>query len=96
MSGTLRVLSPCGYPPKVAGKALAPSLESLERKTLYLVDGNFDNAGPFMDQLRAWFAEHMPTVETRVIRWCEPFADDPEASAEIARNADAAIFGVGI
>jgi hypothetical protein len=31
-----------------------------------------------------------------VIRWREPFEDDPEASREIQENADAAILGVGI
>ena len=96
MSGMLRVLSPLGYPPKVVGKSLAPSLESIEGKMLYLVDGNFDNADAFMDQLQAWFGEHVPSVKTRVIRWREPFADDPQAAEEIQKNADAAIFGVGI
>jgi hypothetical protein len=49
-----------------------------------------------MEQLQGWFAEHMPSVRTRVIRWREPFEDDPEASEEIRANADAAILGVGI
>jgi len=38
----------------------------------------------------------MPGVKTRVIRWREPFEDDPKASEEIGANADAAILGVGI
>lgn len=93
----LVVHDPRGYPPKVEGKTLAPPLQTLDGKTLYLVDGKFGNgADRFIDQLQAWFAEHMPSVRTQVIHWREPFADDPEASREIQRSADAAVFGVGI
>lgn len=93
----LAVHDPRGYAPKVEGKTLAPPLATLEGKTLYLVDGKFGNgADRFIDQLQAWFAEHMPRVRTRVIHWREPFADDPDASREIQQNADAAVFGVGI
>lgn len=93
----LAVHDPRGYPPKVQASTLAPPLPTLDGKTLYLVDGKFGNgADRFIDQLQVWFAEHMPSVRTRVIHWREPFADDPDASREIQRNADAAVFGVGI
>jgi hypothetical protein len=92
----LTVHDPRGYAPKVEGRALAPSLDTLEGKSLYLVDGRFNGAGAFMEQLQSWFAEHMPGVQTRVIRWREPFDDDPDASEEIRERADAAILGVGI
>ena len=96
MAGKLTVLDPRGYAPIVEGKALAPSLDTIEGRSLYLVDGRFNGAGVFMEQMQSWFAEHMPGVQTRVIRWREPFEDDPEASEEIRQNADAAILGVGI
>jgi len=92
----LTVHDPRGFAPKVEGRALAPSLDGLEGKSLYLVDGRFNGAGAFMEQVQGWFAEHMPTVQTRLIRWREPFDDDPDASREIRENADAAILGVGI
>ena len=62
MAEKLTVHDPRGYPPKVAGKPLAPRLQSLDGKTLYLVDCLFDNSDVFMDQLHAWFAEHLPGV----------------------------------
>lgn len=96
MATKLKVHDPRGYAPKVEARALAPSLDSLEGRSLYLVDGRFNGAGAFMEQMQAWFAEHMPGVTTRVIRWREPFEDDPDASEEIRKNADAAILGVGI
>ena len=35
---TLTVLDPTGYPPKIAAKALAPRLDTLNGRTVYLVD----------------------------------------------------------
>jgi hypothetical protein len=96
MPSKLTVHDPRGYAPKVEASSLAPSLDTLEGKSLCLVDGRFNGAGAFMEQLQGWFAEHMPAVNTRVIRWREPFEDDPEASEEIRATADAAILGVGI
>jgi hypothetical protein len=96
MADKLTVHDPRGYPPKVEAKRLAPSLDRLDGRMLYLVDGRFNGTAAFMEQLQAWLGEHMPSVKTRVIRWREPFDDDPEASEEIRANADAAILGVGI
>ena len=96
MATTVTVHDPRGYPPKVEARSLAPSLDTLDGKSLYLVDGRFNGAGAFMQQMQGWFAEHMPGVRTHLIRWREPFDDDPDASDEIRRNADAAILGVGI
>lgn len=96
MASKLTVHDPRGYAPKVEGKSLAPSLDTLEGKSLYLVDGRFNGSGVFMEQLQGWFAEHLPSVKTTVIRWREPFEDDPDASEEIRANADAAVLGVGI
>jgi hypothetical protein len=38
MADKLTVHDPRGYPPQVAGKPLAPRLQSLDGRTLYLVD----------------------------------------------------------
>ena len=96
MSPTIRVHDPRGYPPEVVGKQLAPRLENLEGKTVYLVDCLFDNSAVFMDQLRDWFDEHLPAVDARVIRPKETWADDPEMRAAIAADGDAAILGIGL
>lgn len=96
MAGKLTVHDPRGYAPKVEAKRLAQSVDRLDGRSLYLVDGRFNGTGAFMEQVQAWLGQHMPSVKTRLIRWREPFADDPEASQEIRANADAAILGVGI
>jgi hypothetical protein len=96
MSGRLTVHDPRGYPPKVTGKRLAARPQSLEGKTLYLVDCLFDNSEPFMDQLRRWFAEHMPDVKTRMIKPRESWVDDPGMRDKIAADGHAAVLGVGL
>ena len=96
MADKLTVHDPRGYPPKVTGKRLAPRLESLDGKVVYLVDCLFDNSDLFMEQLREWFAEHLPSVETPIIKPRESWVDDPDMRAKVAAGGDAAILGVGL
>ena len=96
MGDKLTVHDPRGYPPQVTGKPLAPRLQSLEGKTVYLVDCLFDNSDVFVEQLRGWLSEHMPGVDTRVIKPRESWQEDPEMCAKIGSDGDAAILGVGL
>jgi len=96
MSALLTVHDPRGYPPKVAGKRLAPRPENLDGKIVYLVDCLFDNSALFMEQLQRWFAEHLPAIVTRIIRPRESWEDDPDMRARIVADGDAAILGVGL
>jgi hypothetical protein len=92
----ITVLNPVGYPPKVTKKSAAPRLESLDGKTIYLVDCRFDDSVELLKEVQAWFAEHMPGVNTRIISLSATYQhDDPTTWEEIKRNADAAIVGVG-
>ena len=96
MANKLTVHDPRGYPPKVTGKRLAQRPQSLDSKLLYLVDCLFDNSDVFIDQLRRWFAEHLPGVNTRIIKPRESWVDDPDMRSKIAADGDAAILGVGL
>ena len=96
MADKLTVHDPRGYPPKVTGKRLAPRLENLDGKVLFLVDCLFDNSDVFMDQLQRWFAEHLPTVRIKNIKPRESWVDDPDMRAVVAKEGDAAILGVGL
>ena len=96
MAEKITVHDPRGYPPKVVGKRLANRPESLDGKVLYLIDCLFDNADVFMEQLRLWFAEHMPSVETRTIKPRESWVDDPEMRQRVVDGGDVAIIGVGL
>jgi hypothetical protein len=92
----ITVLSPVGYPPKVTRKTAAPRLESLDGKTIYLVDCRFDDSIELLKQVQAWFARHMPSVDTRIISLSATYQkDDPKTWQEIKTNGHAAIVGVG-
>ena len=78
------------------GKRLAERLESLEGRTVYLVDCLFDNSDVFVEQLQQWFAEHLPATDVRLVRPRESWTDDPALRARIEADADAAILGVGL
>ena len=60
----ITALNPVGFAPKVTRKALAPRLDTLEGKTVYLVDCRFDDSDVFLKQMQGWFAERMPGVRT--------------------------------
>jgi hypothetical protein len=92
----LTVHDPRGYAPKVTGKRLAPRLQSLDGKVVFLVDCLFDNSAVFMDEMQTWFREHLPTVQTRIITPRESWVDDANMRQKIASEGNAAILGVGL
>ena len=84
---------------KPSGKLdLTPALrlDTLEGKTLYLVDGRFGGSYEFLIQMKNWFTENMPEVKTVLKRKSNNmFMDEPELWAEIKEKGDAMILGVG-
>ena len=77
--------------------ALAPRLDTLDGKTVYLVDTGFGGSFKFMRELENWFATNMPAVKTvRTRKPGGPFADDNDTLwEEIKERGDAAVLGVG-
>jgi hypothetical protein len=75
---------------------MAPRLESLDGKTVYLVNQGFGGSDLFMEQFRAWFAENMPAVKTVLKRKTGfIFRDDTtDLWKEIREKGHAVIFGV--
>jgi len=96
MPSNITVHDPRGYPPVVTGKRLAERLDSLDGKVVYLVDCLFDNSAVFIEQLRNWFAENLPAVETRIILPKDSWQDDADMREEIEAKGDAAVLGVGL
>jgi hypothetical protein len=92
----LTVLNPVGYAPKITPKPMAARLNGLDGKTLYLVDPRFDDSGLFLRQVQGWFADHMPTVTTKLVEMSSVYTkDDPKTWEMIKANGDGAIIGVG-
>jgi hypothetical protein len=76
--------------------AMAPRPDSLNGRTVYLVNQGFGGSDLFMEQFQAWFAENMPTVKT-VLRRKTGFIfrdDTSDLWKEIKEQGDAVIFGV--
>ena len=95
-SDTIVVHNPEGYPPKVTGKSLAPRIDALDGKTVYLVYCRFDDSDVFLKQMQAWFAENMPGVKTVFKPINNVYTkDDPATWEEVKANGQAAIVGVG-
>jgi hypothetical protein len=96
MAEKLTVLNPVGYPPKVTPKQMAPRLESLDGKKVYLVDARFDDSIELLRQVQAWFRDRMPGVNTELVSLNNMYSrDDPKTWELIRENGDAAIVGVG-
>jgi len=96
MTQTLSVLNPVGFAPRITRKPLAPRLDTLDGKTVYLVDCRFDDSDVFLRQVQAWFAQHLPAVTTVFKPISSVYLhDDPTTWEEIKSRGHAAILGVG-
>ena len=90
-----------GPPPGMGGPApssssMAKRLDTLENKTVYLVDTGFGGSYQFMLQLQKWFTENMPSVTTvRKRKLGNVFMDDnSELWEEIKAKGHAVVLGV--
>jgi hypothetical protein len=95
-NGTLTVLNPVGFAPKITRKELAPRLDTLHGKIVYLVDCRFDDSELLLREIQNWFHDRMPSVKTVLTRISSVYTkDSPETWDEIKARGHAAIVGVG-
>jgi len=76
---------------------LAKRLDTLENKTIYLVDIGFGGGYNFMLGVQRWFAEHMPSVRTIPKRKPGPVFSDTnneELWEEVQEKGNAVVLGV--
>jgi hypothetical protein len=91
------VLDPRGQPTaKIEPMPLAPRPETLNGKTVYIIDVGFGGGWEFLEEADAWFKRNLPDVKT-VLEHKKGimFVDEPETWKEIKEHGDAVIFGVG-
>jgi hypothetical protein len=94
--GKIEGLNPKGTPPPVQLFPMAPRLNSLDGKTVWLVDTGFEGGGMLLQQIQLWFKTNMPSVNTVFRRKAGPYMeDDPTLWKEIKEKGDAAIMAVG-
>lgn len=92
----ITVLSPQGQPPPIARVPMAPRLETLEGKTIYIVDIGFTDTHQFLTEMQKILSERYPAttwiVRTKIGTY---FADDPKLWSEIKEKGHGMIMGVG-
>jgi hypothetical protein len=93
----ITVLSPMGVPPAIELKPMAPRLDTLDGKTVYLVNDGYLSTDILLGEMQAWFKANMPKVNTvyKVKGGGGFTAEDPALWAEIKEKADAVVMGMG-
>jgi hypothetical protein len=94
--GKVTVLNPRGNPPPIPLVPMAPRLETLDGKTVYLVDIKYEGGASLLQAIMEWFSKNMPKTNM-VFREKGGSYDqeDPKLWAEIKDKADAVIMAVG-
>jgi hypothetical protein len=89
-------LNPKGSPPPVRLIPMAPRLDTIHGKTIYLVDTGFMSGGVFLQQMQIWFNKNMPDVTVVFRKKAGPYMeDDPALWKEIKEKGNAAIMAIG-
>jgi hypothetical protein len=93
---TITVVNPRGQLPSIKLIPMAPRLDSIEEKTIYIVDIRWPYTQQFTEELRDILSERYPN--TRFIRRekAGPYGEaDPKLWEEIQREGDAMILATG-
>ena len=98
-TGLITAVNPAVTPELPMRIPLAPRLDILDGKTIYLVDtdwGGMGQNGSILEEMQAWFAEHMPAVKTIIkVKKGNFVTDDPALWNEIAdAKGDGVVLGV--
>ena len=94
--GKITAVNPKGTPPPIQLIPMAPRLDTLNGKTVYLVDTGFHGSDVLLHQIEAWFGRNMPSVTVVFRRKAGPYMeDDPNLWKEIKAKGNAAIMAVG-
>ena len=90
------VLNPTGIAPPIERKAMAPRPESLDGKTIFLVDVTFNGGDLFLQEMQKWMTVNMPEVKTEFrIKRGYYAADDPQLWEEIRAADGLMIMAIG-
>jgi hypothetical protein len=94
----ITVLNPMGTPPPITLKPQAPRLNTLDGKTIYLINTGYIGTDRFMDELAKWFKANYP--KTNIV-----YKDNRSGAGlsslsdalwkEISEKGDASIVGLG-
>jgi hypothetical protein len=90
------VLNPQGYRAPVQRTPLAPRLDSLDGKTIYIVDMRWPYTEQFTKELRDILAEKYPGTAFIRREKAGPYGEaDPKLWEEIGNRGDGTIMAIG-
>ncbi len=90
------VLNPLGEPPPIQNIPMAPRLDTLEGKTIYIVDVMFAETHQFLEEMQKLLAAKYPKTNWIMKNKAGTyFDDDPKLWAEIKAKGNGMIIGIG-
>jgi hypothetical protein len=92
----ITVLSPLGTPPPIRLRPMAPRLDTLEGKTIYVVDQGYLGTDNLLKEMIVWFEREYPKTKFVFKRLGMSMGPQPPPLfAEIKERGDAMIMGLG-
>ncbi len=93
----ITVLNPLGTPPPIKLKNMAPRLDTLDGKTIYIVDDGFVGGDNLLYEMVDWFKANYPKTNVLYKRKGGGGfdAEDPALWAEMKEKANGIIIGLG-
>jgi hypothetical protein len=92
----ITVLSPLGTPPPIKLKPMAPRLNTLEGKTIYVVDQGYLGTDNLLKEMIVWLEKEFPKTNFVFKRLGMTMGPEPPPLfAEMKEKADAMIMGLG-
>jgi hypothetical protein len=92
----ITVLNPLGTPPPIKLKPMAPRLDALDGKTIYLIDNGYLGSDILLKEMIIWLEKEYPKTNFIFKRLGSGTgAGSQPLLAEIKDKADAVIMGVG-
>lgn len=93
----ITVLNPLGTPPPIKLKTMAPRLDTLDGKTIYLVNDGYIGSDNLLYEMQDWFKANYPKTTTVYKRKGGGGfdAEDPALWAEMKEKAHGIIIALG-
>jgi hypothetical protein len=92
----ITVLSPMGAPPPIKLKPMAPRLNTLDGKTIYVVDQGYLGTDNLLKEMIVWLEKEYPRTNFVFKRLGMSMGSQPPPLfAEIKEKGDAVIMGLG-
>jgi hypothetical protein len=92
----ITVLNPLGQPPPLKLLQMTPRLDTIEGKTIYIVDVQYPETQPFFDEMVKLLSDAYPKTKWVLKKKTGSyFEDDPELWKEIKTKGNGMVIAIG-